>query len=367
MHESLHAWRSREGSALLALYAILIAIVSAVLAYPGSPAHFFTGAPRWVGVLPAAVSFTLAASLLWAPGARSAAYRLQALNVGCFLFVLAYGLVTGAPGISSVLIVVICAFSVQYAFVSWEALVAAYTGMVVFYAALLLGSGAVLRPARGFGIEVLAPVCAICVALGIVRLRSQYAAERARAELERQTAELRRQNGQKARLASIDHLTGMLNRSGVNELIDRALALSQRRGGSETALLYVDLDGFKQINDISGHDAGDLALVEAGLRIQYVLRSGETAGRIGGDEFVIVLPWVQSIDEARAVARRVERAFDEPFSVGRETFRMSASIGIALSCEQWHTRSELLSAADKAMYVVKRLRKLERTAAARLS
>jgi diguanylate cyclase (GGDEF)-like protein len=186
-----------------------------------------------------------------------------------------------------------------------------------------------------------------------------YAAASERFALERQTAELRRQTERNARMAFTDQMTGLLNRTGINDLIDRALVLAKKTG-SFTALLYVDLDGFKQINDACGHDAGDLALVEAGLRVQYHLRRGETAGRIGGDEFVVVLPSVQSIEEARALAKRLEEAFSQPFLAEGTLFSLSASIGIAVSSRDGETRSELLRAADKAMYQVKNAHKRDK-------
>lgn len=348
MNDSLFAWRTREGTALLVFYGALIAVVSAAFDYAGAGWHAFSGAPHWLRLLPVAVPGVLACCVLLVPALRPSAYRLQLLSVGCFL-VVAVALFAPHKGAGSTLAIVICMFAVQYAFMRWQELVAAYA------AALLL----FLVQASWYSAAIPAAVAVVCVALGSLRLRSMYAAAAERHALERQTAQLRRQMERNARMAFTDSLTGLLNRAGMNDLIDRALLLA-KRNGSRTALLYMDLDGFKQINDVCGHDAGDLALVEAALRIQYLLRSGETAGRIGGDEFVIVLPSVQAIDEARMLAKRIDEAFSEPFEACGTAFSLAASIGIAVSGEHGENRVELISAADKAMYELKRRRKRQK-------
>lgn len=357
MNEALAAWRSREGTALLVYYGALIAAVSATFAYVTAPAHVYT--PLWVRVLPIGLPVVLIALVLLVRPLRAYAYRLQLLNVGVFLFVLVGVLLGEHDSPSTLLAVVIAMFGVQYAFMRWQELLCAYAGAFTFYAALAAYHGIALRAPTLYSLETLLVVGFVCVALGSLRLRSMYEAAIERFELEAQTAELRRQTERSARMAFTDALTGLLNRAGMNDLIDRALALSNANG-SKTAVLYMDLDGFKKINDVCGHDAGDLALVEAALRIQYLLRTGETAGRIGGDEFVIVLPSVHSVEEANALAKRIEDAFADPFHAAGTPFSLSASIGIALSRHDGRTRLELLSAADKAMYMAKRARKMHR-------
>jgi diguanylate cyclase (GGDEF)-like protein len=245
----------------------------------------------------------------------------------------------------------------QYAFIRWQEVAVAYGTAIAAFAVLSFLHGQLFRPVTSWQLELLAGVSLVCAVLSALRLHTVHVAAAERFILERQAAELRRQTERNARMALTDHLTGLLNRAGINDLIDRAIALGKRTGAT-TALLYVDLDGFKQINDICGHDAGDEVLVEAALRIQYLLRTGETAARVGGDEFVIVLPSVRSPDEARGLAERIEEAFWEPFYVNERPFALSASIGLAWS-EAGSTRSDLLSAADHAMYAVKRWRKRE--------
>jgi diguanylate cyclase (GGDEF)-like protein len=361
MNDALQAWRTREGTAFLVYYGGLIAAVCAAAWYANSSVHLFgAAAPLWIRLLPIAVPAVLVAAVLLVPALRPYAYRLQLMNVGSFLFaVLAYFGVHGGASAGSTLAIVICMFGVQYAFMRWQELVALYGGVLLAYGVLAAFSGQLYARNTLEGGELLAVVAVVCIALGSLRLRSMYAAASERFALERQTAELRRQTQRNARMAFTDQLTGLLNRAGINDLIDRALSLAKKID-TQTALLYIDLDGFKQINDICGHDAGDLALVEAGLRIQYHLRRGETAGRIGGDEFVIVLPSVQGIDEPRALAKRLDDAFTQPFIAENRLFALTASIGIAISGCGGETRLELLRAADKAMYEVKNLRKRDR-------
>lgn len=361
MNDALQAWRTREGTAFLVYYGGLIAAVCAAAAYANASVHLFgPAAPLWIRLLPIAVPATLIGAVGLVPPLRRYAYRLQLINIGSFLFtVLAYFGGHGGASAGSTLAIVICMFAVQYAFMRWQELVALYAGVLVAYGVLAAFEGLLYAPSTLETAELLAAVAVICIALGCLRLRSMYAAASERFALELQTAELRRQTQRNARMAFTDQLTGLLNRAGINDLIDRALALAKKID-AQTALLYIDLDGFKQINDVCGHDAGDLALVEAGLRIQYHLRRGETAGRIGGDEFVIVLPSVQAIDEPRALAKRLDEAFTQPFIAENRLFPLTASIGIAMSSRDGETRSDLLRAADKAMYDVKNARKREK-------
>lgn len=355
--EALYTWRTREGTALLVAYAALIAAVSAAFVYSPETSAAYDGAPHWLRFVPIAVPLALM-TLALVPKIRPYAFQLQLVNVGLFLVALVCIFLNERNGTAWLLTVVICMFGVQYAFMRWQELVAAYAAAVAAFAVLAISQHAV-PPRRAFSeFEVLAGVALVCIVLSVLRLRSMYRAAGERLRLERQAAELRRQTERNARMAFTDHLTGLFNRAGMNDLIDRALVMA-KRSGARTALLYIDLDGFKQINDLCGHDAGDSVLVEAALRIQYLLRAGETAGRIGGDEFVIVLPSVQSLEEPRTLAKRIEDAFNEPFHVGKSAFPVSASVGMSWSGEDGRTRAELLSAADKSMYVVKRWRKME--------
>jgi diguanylate cyclase (GGDEF)-like protein len=127
------------------------------------------------------------------------------------------------------------------------------------------------------------------------------------------------------------------------------------------ALLYLDLDGFKAVNDNLGHDAGDVALIEAALRVQYLLRNGETFARIGGDEFVVLMPVIDTLDEPLQLMKRIEEAFSDPFYIqAGDGVLLGASIGYAVFPNDGLTRLDLIACADNRMYDEKRRRALAR-------
>ncbi|HET6896089.1 MAG TPA: diguanylate cyclase [Candidatus Baltobacteraceae bacterium] len=356
MNESLTAWRTREGTALLAFYGAVIAIVCAALGFSGSGAEVLAGAPLWVRLIPLAIPALLVVTVLAVRALRAQAYWLQAINIASFLLAITAEVAGKTATTGSTLALALCMFVVQYAFVRWQELAAVYGSAIALYAVLCADAGVLMQSGTLRTLGILTAVGVVCFALGLLRLRTAYAAATERFALERQTAELRRQMERNARMAFTDSLTGLLNRAGMNDLIERALPLA-KENGLRTALLYIDLDGFKEVNDAYGHDAGDLALLEVSLRMQFLLRTGEASARIGGDEFMVLLPSVSSIDEPRKLARRIEEALNEPLQIGRSVLHLGASIGVAISGTHGHSRGELMSAADKAMYEVKRRRK----------
>jgi len=145
-----------------------------------------------------------------------------------------------------------------------------------------------------------------------------------------------------------DPLTGLANRTLLRDRLEHALARSERERGA-TAVLFVDLDNFKQVNDVHGHAAGDAALVELGRRLQTAVRPGDTIARLGGDEFVAVCEHVDE-ESAVAVGQRLLEAIRLPFAAGDVEHELSASIGIALG----HADPDaLLANADAATYRAK--------------
>ena len=150
-----------------------------------------------------------------------------------------------------------------------------------------------------------------------------------------------------------DGLTGLANRAVFTERMQEALSAAEA-SGQPVGLCFVDLDGFKQVNDERGHHAGDELLCEVAERLVGAVRAGDTAARLGGDEFAIVLSGVTRHAEVEATARRVAAVFDEPFEVGGERLALGASVGHAVWPEDASEIEALIRHADAAMYRAKR-------------
>ncbi len=155
------------------------------------------------------------------------------------------------------------------------------------------------------------------------------------------------------RLAAVDDLTGLANRSEFLGVANRALTDASDTGSS-IAVLVLDLDRFKEVNDSLGHHAGDDLLRSVGPRIANVLRNGDVAARFGGDEFAVMLHGISSWEHAELTARRVLEAIHQPVQVGDMTVMIEVSIGIALSNPADNDIEILLQQADVAMYAAKR-------------
>ncbi len=152
--------------------------------------------------------------------------------------------------------------------------------------------------------------------------------------------------------ANYDALTGLPNRSLFMDRLNSAVAQALRLGRA-MALLFVDLDGFKEINDTLGHDAGDLLLKEVGARLVACARDSDTVARLGGDEFTVILTGVSSVQDAVLVAERLLDALAHPFDLEGSAGQVSASIGIALVPTHALDTEEVLNRADRAMYSAK--------------
>ncbi|OSM05132.1 hypothetical protein MAIT1_03283 [Magnetofaba australis IT-1] len=149
-----------------------------------------------------------------------------------------------------------------------------------------------------------------------------------------------------------DPLTGLPNRLLFEDRLHQAIASAQRYG-SEIALLYIDLDKFKPVNDTYGHEAGDMALRTVSKRLTSLLRASDTAARIGGDEFVALLPELHDTESVKHVARKILQSLAEPVDLGVAQAKMGASIGISFFPRHGENYESLMSAADTAMYAVK--------------
>ncbi len=168
----------------------------------------------------------------------------------------------------------------------------------------------------------------------------RYAIERKRTELEL------------VRLAHFDQLTGLPNRTLLRERVNHALARAMR-SGSGVATLILDMDRFKEINDMLGHEVGDKLLIKAAKRIRANVRDQDTVARLGGDEFAVVLEGVSEAKEVLPVIERIVDSLREVTTVDGHEVNTSTSIGIAMYPENGSNLSELLRAADLAMYQAK--------------
>jgi diguanylate cyclase (GGDEF)-like protein len=155
------------------------------------------------------------------------------------------------------------------------------------------------------------------------------------------------------RQALHDSLTGLPNRSLLNDRLQQALRAAQRTGSS-VALLVMDLDQFKEINDALGHHHGDRLLVELGRRLEHLVRDSDTIARLGGDEFAILLTVDADRDGAVTVAEKVARSLEQPVELDGISIQTNASIGIALFPEHASDAEALARRADVAMYMAKR-------------
>ncbi|THG83323.1 diguanylate cyclase [Pseudomonas sp. A-1] len=165
-----------------------------------------------------------------------------------------------------------------------------------------------------------------------------------------------------AHAAQHDALTGLANRELLSERLQGALARA-RRSGQLLALLYLDLDDFKRVNDTLGHAAGDRLLQETARRLLQTVRASDTVARIGGDEFVVLLEGILHAEQAPQVAEKIRAALGRPLELAGGAPCMLPSIGIALYPGDGESEFELLRQADAAMYVAKQQRAAQRAAA----
>ncbi|HJV74523.1 MAG TPA: CHASE domain-containing protein [Noviherbaspirillum sp.] len=157
---------------------------------------------------------------------------------------------------------------------------------------------------------------------------------------------------QAMQLALYDPLTGLPNRKLLDERLERELARS-KRDHDHVALLFIDLDKFKPVNDTYGHAYGDLLLKEVAKRLHSCMREADTASRLGGDEFVALLTEIEGRNAVTTVATKILKRLSEPYEISGHTFNISASIGAALYPEDGTNPKALIKSADMAMYDAK--------------
>jgi diguanylate cyclase (GGDEF)-like protein len=171
--------------------------------------------------------------------------------------------------------------------------------------------------------------------------------------IEKLVAEIDQQRRQLTVLVGHDALTGLPQMGIASDRLDAAIAQS-RRHHDKVALLFIDLDGFKLVNDVHGHAAGDYLLQEVAQRLRASVSANDTVARVGGDEFLIVLARLGSESDADAVAQRVLEMVGRPVAWQARTLQVGASIGIALYPDHASEAGMLRPLADAAMYGVKR-------------
>lgn len=154
--------------------------------------------------------------------------------------------------------------------------------------------------------------------------------------------------------AFYDSLTGLPNRYLVLERLSQMIVESKRTK-AHIAIMFIDLDDFKKVNDSSGHEIGDKLLVDAARRLQSALREQDTVARLGGDEFIILLKSIQEQASVTAIANNLVKLFQSPFCIDNKEFSVSLSLGVAMFPSDASTPHELLSKADSAMYNAKQL------------
>jgi len=185
-----------------------------------------------------------------------------------------------------------------------------------------------------------------------LRVQTMQDLKRINAQLEAEVVERKQAEEMAKELAIRDALTGLFNRRSLIDHLEHALYLSQRHG-KRFALLFLDLDKFKSINDTHSHEVGDKLLREVAARLNASIRESDIAARLGGDEFVILLEALGSFDDISNVANKVSRSLALEYRIDGVSIQSSASIGIATYPQDGETVQELMKHADLAMYHAK--------------
>ncbi len=164
--------------------------------------------------------------------------------------------------------------------------------------------------------------------------------------------EIKNHQNQLEHMIHHDHLTGLPNRALLNDRLDMAVS-GANRSGQNIAICFMDLDGFKIINDKFGHAAGDMLLVEVAKRLSATTRTIDTVARLGGDEFILILNGISGEEECRHMLDRVMEIIRNPYEIGGNEVQISTSIGVAIYPDHVTSGAALLRHADQAMYIAK--------------
>jgi diguanylate cyclase (GGDEF)-like protein len=169
------------------------------------------------------------------------------------------------------------------------------------------------------------------------------------AHLLRQIAVLKRREAEALRMADRDGLTGLFNRRRMLDLLANAIDAAMQQD-VHVGVLFIDLDGFKHINDANGHGVGDRILMSVASRLSARTRAGDVVCRYGGDEFVVILPRVADLAAAQEVADSIRKRIAVPYRIDGVEMHLTAAIGTSIYPEDARTASGLLQAADESMY-----------------
>lgn len=153
-----------------------------------------------------------------------------------------------------------------------------------------------------------------------------------------------------------DALTGLPNRSLFYDRVDTVMQLA-KRNGERFAVIFLDLDGFKEVNDTLGHEAGDLALQAVAKRLKLLLRESDTLARLGGDEFLLLFPGIESQADIETIVNKITNDFKQVYDIMQNQVLLSASMGISVYPEDGNDAQTLIRNADTAMYRIKNMGK----------
>jgi diguanylate cyclase (GGDEF)-like protein len=194
---------------------------------------------------------------------------------------------------------------------------------------------------------------AACESLSIAEARREIDTLRLiNAQLVQQVALLKEREAQAQRLADRDGLTGLYNRRKLLDLLQSSIVAASLHG-RRVALLFIDLNGFKGVNDRHGHAAGDELLTKVASRIAGRARVGDYVCRYGGDEFVVILSCVADLAAARQVADSIASRIAMPYRIGGAQVYLSAAVGVSIHSDEAHNAAALIRRADESMYRAK--------------
>lgn len=186
----------------------------------------------------------------------------------------------------------------------------------------------------------------------ITEMSSEYGAQSGYLVMAHDVTSRREAENQVQHMAMHDALTGLPNRNMLQEQLKHSLVAAEREGHF-MAMMFLDLDRFKKINDSLGHQLGDGVLIEVARRLRQAMRTSDIVARLGGDEFVVLLPCITAIEDGERVAQKVMEQFSEPLRLGGHELRVTPSIGLALYPQHGNDAVTLMRHADLAMYQAK--------------